>query len=226
MVNNNIDIFKLKEVTDPIYLKTAEAAKYFGVSQNTIRSWEDRGLIDVIRTNSTTGYGHRRYDITSYKKKAKKEIPQINKILKQQIISEIQLDTILNESIDENDLRKTICYCRSNDESKDSLADQNIIMAQQFPDCELINDIGSGSYLKRNGLTILIDKIIKGEISGIIIAHKDILANQNHDYEFIEWLFKKFNTNIIDLNNPKFKMQKQELSDDIISFVRSCSERL
>lgn len=224
MVNNNIDI--LKDVADPIYLKTAEASKYFGVSQNTIRSWEDRGLIDVIRTNSTTGYGHRRYDITSYKKKARKEISQINKILKQQIISEVQLETILNESADKNNIKQTMCYCRSSDELKDSLTDQNLIMTQQFPQCELVNDVGAGSYLKRHGLTALIDRIIKGEISNIIIAHKDILANYNHDYEFIEWLFKKFGTNIIDLNNSKFKIQKQELSDDIISFVRSYSERL
>ena len=55
------------------FLKSANASKFFGVSQNTIRKWADQGLIDVIRSDTSNGigYGHRSYDVNSYKKNSR-----------------------------------------------------------------------------------------------------------------------------------------------------------
>ena len=32
------------------YLRIAEAAKYLGVSPNTLRNWEDAGMVSPVRT--------------------------------------------------------------------------------------------------------------------------------------------------------------------------------
>jgi excisionase family DNA binding protein len=48
------------------YLKTAEASKFLGVSQNTLRSWAKRNMIPV-RVNPVNGYRlFRREDLEAF----------------------------------------------------------------------------------------------------------------------------------------------------------------
>jgi len=50
------------------YLKTAEAAKLLGVSQNTLRTWAESGKIPV-RRNPANGYRlFKRADLVAYLK--------------------------------------------------------------------------------------------------------------------------------------------------------------
>jgi putative resolvase len=41
------------------YLSPGETAKYFNVSKETLRKWDDKGVIECIKTEG----GHRRYKI-------------------------------------------------------------------------------------------------------------------------------------------------------------------
>ena len=47
------------------YLSTSAAARHFGVSPNTIRSWDSKGFIKTIRVSGSL-CGHCRYDIQSF----------------------------------------------------------------------------------------------------------------------------------------------------------------
>lgn len=50
------------------YLKTSEAAKFLGVSQNTLRTWAENGKIPV-RRNPANGYRlFKREDLATYLK--------------------------------------------------------------------------------------------------------------------------------------------------------------
>ena len=53
---------------DDRFLTTSQAAKYFNVSPNTIRSWDKHGFIKTIRVNGSVA-GHRIYDVSSFNDK-------------------------------------------------------------------------------------------------------------------------------------------------------------
>lgn len=137
-MNNEIDNCSGKK-----YLKTTDAAKYFG--RATIRKWEKKGILDIVRTNNSLLNSHRRYDINSYN-------PYKN------------ISTCVNtEKISSN---KGICYCRvSSKHQQDDLDRQIKFMQEQCPNYEIIKDIGSGINFKRPGLLKLIKKSIDRDIS-------------------------------------------------------------
>ena len=171
------------------YLKTKEAAQFFNVSPNTIRSWEKRGLIKVIRTNKSMQFGHRRYDISSY-----------NNVK----IENTSISNINNKQF------KNVCYCRvSSKHQSDDLERQIAFMQQQFPNHEIIKDIESGINFKRPGLLKIITASLNGELNEIVVAHKDRLTR--FAFDLLEWLFKQHNTKLVVLDNRIFKSPEQEL---------------
>ena len=64
----------MKITTLTEYMKTAEAANYLGVSQNTLRKWAGRGDIPMHR-NPANGYRlFKRNDLDAFLKKAAKPV--------------------------------------------------------------------------------------------------------------------------------------------------------
>ncbi|GDX92037.1 MerR family transcriptional regulator [Planctomycetia bacterium] len=58
------------------YLQTTEAAKFLGVSQNTLRTWAENGKIPV-RRNPANGYRlFKRSDLRDYLKTIQDQIKQ------------------------------------------------------------------------------------------------------------------------------------------------------
>lgn len=45
-----MNIKSINNNASPLFLKSAEACKYFNVSQNTIKKWADQGIIKYIRS--------------------------------------------------------------------------------------------------------------------------------------------------------------------------------
>ncbi len=61
------------------YLKIAEAARFLGVSQNTLRKWADERRIDV-RVNPANGYRLFRQDeLAAFLKRAARPAPRRRK---------------------------------------------------------------------------------------------------------------------------------------------------
>ncbi|MEP6545789.1 IS607 family transposase, partial [Microcoleus vaginatus GB1-A2] len=82
------------------------------------------------------------------------------------------------ESYQRGATRTTIvCYCRvSSAKQRDDLARQVEFMEQQYPDAEIIQEIGSGLNFKRKGLQALLVRFMRGEQLTIVVACKDRLC--------------------------------------------------
>ncbi|WP_367267985.1 recombinase family protein, partial [Okeania sp. SIO2C9] len=69
-----------------------------------------------------------------------------------------------------------ICYCRiSLAKQKDDLNRQVEFMQNQYPEAEVIKDIGSGLNFKRKGLRAILDRLLRGDQLTIIVTCRDRL---------------------------------------------------
>lgn len=182
------------------YLGPKEASKALGVHHMTLRNWEEKGLIEVIRTPG----GKRMYNVEKYKLEHLKET---------------------NEDKEEKLKRRKICYCRvSTKNQKDDLKRQIEHMKEKYPTYEIIQEIGSGLNLNRKKLLEIIRCSINGEIEEIVVAYKDRLAR--FGYELIEMIVKEYsNGKIIILEEKKLSPQ-EEMTQDLVNIINVFSARI
>lgn len=91
------------------------------------------------------------------------------------------------------------CYCRSQD--KVSLDRQIEYMKQTYPNYEIISDIGLGSDTSREGFTRLLDLVVGGKVSELVLFTKDTLCTNG--YEIVEKLINKYSNGEIIVSKPK-----------------------
>ncbi|MCK5867690.1 MAG: IS607 family transposase [Mycoplasmataceae bacterium] len=126
--------------------------------------------------------------------------------------------------------RKSVCYCRvSNTKQKNDLIKQEKIIREFMVSNGLIceksyTDIASGMNENRKSFNLLIDDVMKGEISTIYISFKDRLTR--FGFPYFERLFLKYNCKIIVLNSTKEDDFQQELLDDVISIIHHFAMKL
>lgn len=117
-----------------------------------------------------------------------------------------------------------ICYCRvSSRKQQDDLARQVVYMRENFPNAEIIQDIGSGLNYKRNGIKTLLDRILRGEKLTIVVAYRDRLAR--FGVELIEQLIKTNGGELVVLNNIVYSPE-QELTQDLLAILTVFSCRM
>lgn len=125
--------------------------------------------------------------------------------------------------------RKVIVYCRvSSPGQKNDLKSQVTAMKKHCKSNKLVIDefieeIGGGMNFKRKKFLKLIDAIIAGEVSHVIIAHKDRLAR--FGFELIVHLAKTHDCEIVVANKEELNPQ-QELVDDLLAIVHTFSCRI
>ena len=88
---------------------------------------------------------------------------------------------------------------------------------------EWISEIGGGLNFKRPKFTDLIDRIIYGEISTVVIAHKDRLAR--FGYDLLVHLCQTHDCQLIVLNTESLSPE-QEMVQDLMTITRCFSARL
>lgn len=66
-------------------------------------------------------------------------------------------------------------------------------------------------------------KVAQGEVSKIVVAHKDRLCR--FGFDFVEWFCNLHNCQIVVLNNS-YKTPHQELMDDFMSIMHCFSSKL
>jgi len=174
------------------YVKNKEACKILGVTRGTLLQWEEDGIISSIRPRKN---GARLYNIK-------------------------ELENHLN-IISNNSESKGYCYCRvSSPKQKDDLQRQVDYMQKLYPKYEIVKDIGSGINWSRSGLKKLLQKSNKGEISELIVAHRDRLCR--FSFELLEYILKLNGTKILVLDAGEHKLQgssSEELAEDLLSFI-------
>jgi putative resolvase len=181
-----------------VWIKPKEAAELLRVTPNTLIRWDKEGKINTSRTPS----GQRRYDLQDVKNNAGVYTPYKPKIQKYKV-----------------------CYCRvSSRKQSDDLERQKDFFRHKYPKHRMVTDIGSGLNWKRKGLQTILEQSMSGNISEVVVAHRDRLCR--FAFELLEFIFKYNGIKLVVLNKANDKSNSSELTDDIMSIIHvySCRE--
>jgi predicted site-specific integrase-resolvase len=122
-----------------------------------------------------------------------------------------------------------VIYCRvsSAGQKKDLLAQKAAVeafcAASGRPIDEKLEDVGSGLNYKRKQFVTLMERVERGEISEIVVAHKDRLVRFG-----FEW-FEAFCNNhgvTITVMNAESLSPEEEMTKDLLSIIHCFSSRL
>ena len=183
-----------------------KASEIVGVHQRTLYLWEEKGVIETIRTPG----GKRLYNIEKY---LNEKICDNNNKIKNTILC----DNL--EDLDKKNEKLNICYVRvSSNNQKDDLERQKNVMIKLYPKHLIIEDIGSGLNLNKRGIKKIINLAIEGKINELIVAYKDRLTR--FGFELIEELIEKYSNGKIIIINQKDAIEpEEELVKDVMSIL-------
>jgi len=125
--------------------------------------------------------------------------------------------------------QKVTAYYRvSSNNQKDDLESQKQALeifctARGLAVDEWLYDTGSALNYKRKNFKKIMDLVEQGEISTLIIAHKDRLARLG--FEWLQHFCEKHGTAIIIMNQERLSPE-QEMTQDLISIIHTFSCRL
>ena len=170
------------------FVKIGEAAKLLGVSVQALRNWEMEGKI--MPSHRTPG-GQRMYDLA--------------------------------ELLGVNDLTyPTIAYARvSSSDQKEDLEHQHAVLEafcnKNGWQTEIIRDLGSGMNYKKKGLLHLLELMVHGQMSRLVITHKDRLLRFGAEIVFRICELKGIEVVIINKGEqPSFE---EELTRDVMEIM-------
>ena len=188
------------------YVSGSKASKILGVHQRTLYSWDEKKIIETIRTPG----GKRLYNVKKYLENSDKNISREENTKQMH-------DFIINNKLSVKKYK--IIYARvSSNAQKNDLERQKDMLSKKYPTYNLITDIGSGVNLNRRGLRKIIDYAIQGKIDEIVVAHKDRLCR--FGYELIEDIIKKYsNGKITIMMETEEKEPKEELVEDVLQIM-------
>ena len=103
---------------------------------------------------------------------------------------------------------------------------QNFAMKQGYAVAGAFQDIASGiSFEKRKEFFELLDLVIGGKVSTVIITYKDRLSQVGFD--LFKYLFAKYHVDIVVMSELKDKKtDQQEIFEEIISLLHAFSMRM
>lgn len=181
-------------------LTTKQASEIAGVNKDTIRRWEDKGLIKSYRTDG----GHRRYDAESL----------YNYILQPKVeVSE----------------KYALIYARVSTRSRENDLDRQVKLLEMFCSSngwkyKVLKDIGSGLNYSKKGLLELIKLIETNQINRLVINYKDRLLRFGSEiiFEMCKW----HNVEVVIVSQDESKSCEEELVDDVLSIITVFSAKL
>jgi putative resolvase len=179
--------------------KAADFARMAGVSVKTLQRWDREGQ---LKPASRTPGNRRLY-------------------------TQEQLNRLLNRRPERQ--RVSVAYLRvSSQAQKRDLANQKTALeqfciAQGLAVDEWISEIGGGLNFQRPKFTDLVDRVIRGEIATLVIAHKDRLAR--FGYDLLVHLCQTQECRLIVLNTESLSPE-QEMVQDLLTITDYFSARL
>ena len=188
------------------FVSGKEAYELLDVHRNTLYAWEKKGTLEVIRNSSR---GKRYYNIKKFMLN-KGLVCNMNKIrpIKCSKIEQLEVQTRIN-----------ICYVRvSSANQKDDLERQKDVLKENYPDYDLIQEIGSGINLTKKNLLKIIDWAIEGKIETLVVVHEDRLTR--FGYDLIKYFIETYsNGKIISINQDEEIEPEEELVKDVLQVV-------
>ena len=178
--------------------KPKDFGALIGRTTNTLQRWDREGRLKAYRTPT-----NRRY------------------------YTHDQYLEYMGQKADKDKLR--VVYTRvSSSGQKDDMESQRQAL-EQFciaagkPVDKWMKDIGSGLNYKRKNFTTLMDMVEQGEVTEIIIAHKDRLVR--FGYEWFERYCDNHGTEITVMNVESLSPE-EEVTKDLLSIIHCFSSRL
>ena len=170
------------------FVKIGEAAKLLGVSVQALRNWEMEGK--MMPSHRTPG-GQRMYDLA--------ELLGVN-----------------------DSSSPTIAYARvSSSDQKEDLERQHAVLEafcnKNGWQTEIIRDFGSGMNYNKKGLHRLLELLVQGQMSRLVITHKDRLLRFGGEIIFRICELKGIEVVIINKGEqPSFE---EELTQDVLEIM-------
>ena len=136
----------------------------------------------------------------------------------------------LEEDVHDNSKKLNVIYCRvSNTKQKNDLERQEILLKEYaisngYKIDYVFKDIASGMNENRNDLNKMIKLVMEDKIDKIFISYKDRLTRFGFNY--FEYIFKLFNTEIVTVNLTKEEDFQTELTEDLISIIHHFSMKV
>ena len=177
--------------------KIGEFAKLVHRTPKTIRRWETLGKIKSKRLPS----GHRYFDDES-------------------------LRDVMGLPAKE---KAVVVYCRVSSKGQKADLKRQLAAMQQWTLArgmtvdEWVEEVGGGMNFKRPLFLSLVDRIVRGEIKTLVVAHKDRLMR--FGFDLLQHLCTENGCELIVVNQPYLSPEK-EMVDDLLAIVHTFSCRL
>jgi predicted site-specific integrase-resolvase len=114
--------------------------------------------------------------------------------------------------------RKKYIYARvSSFKQQQDLQRQIALLQSAYPDFDVIQDVGSGINFKRRGFLTLLDNVIGGNVSHVVVAHRDRLTR--FGFDMLQHIFDRFEVSLEVLSDDDVKEPARELAKDLLSIV-------
>jgi len=175
-----------------------EFAKLIGKSVQTLQRWDREGIFKAHR----------------------------NKLNRRYYIHDQYLEYIGQKA--SHDKKNIVYYRVSSSGQKGDLENQKkaieqFCIAQGIAVSEWVSDIGSGLNYTRKNFLSLMEMVERGEVTQIIVAHKDRLVR--FGFEWFESFCKNHGTKILVMNNESLSPE-EEMTKDLLSIIHCFSSRL
>lgn len=177
--------------------KPGEFARMVGRSVKTLQRWDRENVLVAAR--SPTG---RRYYTDAHLRQARGvPEPERGTVVYMRVSSAAQRPDLANQ-------RRTL---------------EEFCAARGWADCEFIEEVGGGLNFRRRKFLALMDRIGRGEVARLVVAHEDRLARFGFD-----WFVHYCQTNGCELLvlNAQTLSPEQEMVEDLMTIVHCFSSRL
>ena len=180
-------------------LTVREAAARLNRSVKTLQRWDREGVLRPKRTPT----GRRAYEVD-------------------------QIDAFLGQA-PTNTIRVPVAYCRvSSQAQRPDLTNQRSVLtdfcvAKALANVDFIEEIGGGLNFKRPKFLSIIDRITRGEVSHLVVAHRDRLTR--FGFDLIAHLCTEHRCEILVLNDER-QSPEREMVEDLMTIVHCFSSRL
>jgi predicted site-specific integrase-resolvase len=125
--------------------------------------------------------------------------------------------------------RKVAAYCRvSSQAQRPDLQNQRDVLeafaaTKGFANVEFVEEVGEGLNFKRPLFIRLVDQIVSGEVSHLLVAHKDRLAR--FGFDLLSHLCGTHGCEMLVISNEKLSPEV-EMTQDLMTIVHCFSSRL
>lgn len=129
----------------------------------------------------------------------------------------------------EEKVGKTIAYARvSSHDQKSDLDRQDAVLSaycqSKLWDFEVIRDLGSGMNYRKKGLSKLLNALLNGNVSRLVITHKDRLLRFGS--ELIFSVCEYHEVEVVILNKKEDSTFEEDLASDVLEIITVFSARL